>query len=578
MIGFGRHSCFIETKPKITRRIDMKSRTTLIITAAIVLCAVARLTLAQCPQNCDSSSFSTAIGNNALPNPNTQCTAVGDSALFNNGTYGIWNTAVGASAAYSNVSGVAITAVGLGACSSNTDGVSNTAIGFEALLLDGGSWNTAVGESALWAAPSGSFNTAVGAEAMEGTETSNASNNTAVGFAALGSYTTGSDNTATGYQALYYNQTGSSNTAYGENSMRGSSTTVPTGSNNTAMGTSSLKGYTSGSSNTAIGYASLFFDTTGNFNTATGRGALYKNTTASNNVATGYQALNVNQTGANNTATGTQALQNNVGSSNTATGYQSMNKNTTGANNVAIGNSALYSNTSGTGNTAIGISAGYFTTGSNNIAIGLNAGTGVFSGSNNIDIGSGGASESNTIRIGTTTQTNTYIAGINGVTVAGGIGVIVDSSGHLGTSTSSARYKQNIQPMDKASEAILSLQPVTFRYKKELDLKGIPQFGLVAEQVDKVDPNLVVCDEQGKPFSVRYEAVNAMLLNEFLKEHRKVEDEATKNREQDATIRELKSAIAEQQKEIRALSAGLQKVSNRLELAKPTDSVVMNNP
>jgi uncharacterized coiled-coil protein SlyX len=132
--------------------------------------------------------------------------------------------------------------------------------------------------------------------------------------------------------------------------------------------------------------------------------------------------------------------------------------------------------------------------------------------------------------------------------------------------------------MDSASEAILSLEPVTFRYKKDLDLKGIPQFGLIAEQVDKIDPDLVVRDGQGKPYSVRYEAVNAMLLNEFLKEHRKVEEEASKNREQEATIRELKSAVAEQQKEIRALSAGLQKVSNRLELAKFAPGVVVNNP
>ena len=164
------------------------------------------------------------------------------------------------------------------------------------------------------------------------------------------------------------------------------------------------------------------------------------------------------------------------------------------------------------------------------------------------------------------------------MTVAAGIGVIVDSNGHLGTSTSSARYKENIQPMDKASEAILALKPVTFRYKKELDPKGIPQFGLVAEQVEKVDPELVAKDSDGKPYSVRYEAVNAMLLNEFLKEHRTVAEEANKNREQEATIRELKSAIAEQQKEIKALSANLQRVSNQLELVKPAARVVMNNP
>src|SRR5438270_12950806 len=132
--------------------------------------------------------------------------------------------------------------------------------------------------------------------------------------------------------------------------------------------------------------------------------------------------------------------------------------------------------------------------------------------------------------------------------------MIVDSNGHLGTSTSSARFKDNIQPMDKASEALLALKPVTFRYKKGLDPKGIPQFGLVAEQVETVDPDLVARDEQGKSYSVRYEAVNAMLLNEFLKEHRKVEEQESKIEQQDAKI-------ARQQKEIEAITVGLQIVT-----------------
>jgi trimeric autotransporter adhesin len=158
--------------------------------------------------------------------------------------------------------------------------------------------------------------------------------------------------------------------------------------------------------------------------------------------------------------------------------------------------------------------------------VGANARSYVSSGSNNIDIGNLGANESATVRIGTTgTQTDTYIAGISGVTVAGGVGVIVDSNGHLGTVVSSARFKEAIKPMDKASEAILALKPVTFRYKHELDPAGIPQFGLVAEQVERIDPDLVAGDDQGKPYSVRYEAVNAMLLNEFLKEHRTVQEQ-----------------------------------------------------
>src|SRR5207249_4051057 len=157
------------------------------------------------------------------------------------------------------------------------------------------------------------------------------------------------------------------------------------------------------------------------------------------------------------------------------------------------------------------------------IALGANAGQNLTTGDNNIDIGNAGvAGESNTIRIGTVrTHANTFIAGISGVTVAGGVGVIIDSKGHLGTVVSSERFKDEIKPMDRASEAILALRPVTFRYKHELDPKGIPQFGLVDQDVEKLNPALVARNAEGKVFTVRYEAVNAMLLNEFLKEHRR---------------------------------------------------------
>src|SRR5205823_6191369 len=173
---------------------------------------------------------------------------------------------------------------------------------------------------------------------------------------------------------------------------------------------------------------------------------------------------------------------------------------------------------------------------------GVSAGINLTTGSNNIDISAVGvAGESNTIRIGRVgTHTNTFIAGISGVTVAGGVGVIVDSNGHLGTVVSSERFKDAIKPMDKASEAILALKPVTFHYKHELDPEGIPQFGVVAEQVEKVNPDLVARDDQGKIYTVRYEAVNAMLLNEFLKEHRRVQ---------------------ELEKQVEKLTAGLQKVN-----------------
>ena len=204
--------------------------------------------------------------------------------------------------------------------------------------------------------------------------------------------------------------------------------------------------------------------------------------------------------------------------------------------------------------------------------MGSNAGTNLTTGSNNIDIGNQAvAGEANTIRVGTTgAQTNAFIAGISGVTVAKGLAVVVDTNGHLGTKGSSERFKTEIKPMNKASEAILALKPVTFRYKKELDPESTPQFGLVAEEVVKVNPDLVARDDQGKIYTVRYEAVNAMLLNEFLKEHRKVQ-------ELKSTVAKQEAIAKQQQKQINALTTGLQKVSDRLELSKPAPRTAVNN-
>jgi hypothetical protein len=248
--------------------------------------------------------------------------------------------------------------------------------------------------------------------------------------------------------------------------------------------------------------------------------------------------------------------------------------------NTAVGDNALLNLTSGRDNTAIGFDALINnTTGSSNIALGPSAGVSITTGKDNIYIGNKGtAGKSNTIHIGTNgIQKFTFIAGISGATVASGVGVIVDTNGHLGTIESSARFKEAIKPMDKASEAILALQPVTFRYKQELDPEGIPQFGLVAEQVEKVNPDLVARDDQGKPYTVRYEAVNAMLLNEFLKEHRKVET-------LEATVAQLKSAVAQQQEGMKVFTATLkeqasqiQKVSAQLEVTKPAPQMVANN-
>ena len=266
-----------------------------------------------------------------------------------------------------------------------------------------------------------------------------------------------------------------------------------------------------------------------------------------------------------NTFLGDDALANNVGALDTAVGASALANNTTGSNNTAIGFQALNSNTTGNNNTAVGFRSLFTTTGSFNIAAGNGAGGNLTTGRNNIDIGNSGRSgESSTIRIGRVEdQRATFVAGISGATVPTGVTVIVDASGHLGTTTSSARYKEAIKPMDKVSEAILALKPVTFRYKHALDPQGIPQFGLVAEDVEKVNPDLVARDDQGKPYTVRYEAVNAMLLNEFLKEHR--------------TVQEQEATIARLEKQIEALTAGLQKVSAQLELNQRAPKTVSNN-
>jgi len=319
---------------------------------------------------------------------------------------------------------------------------------------------------------------------------------------------------------------------------------------NTAEGDSALLSLTTGASNTAIGFNALMSNTIGGENTAVGRDALFSNKKGEDNTATGLQALYSNTTGNNNTANGVVALINNTdGNDNTATGFDALIANTSGSDNTANGESALASNTIG----------------NNNIALGNSAGENLTTGDNNIDIGNAGvAGESNKIRIGTIgTQKNTFIAGINGVTVAGGVGVIIDSKGHLGTVVSSARFKDEIKPMDKASETILALQPVTFRYKQEFDPEGVPQFGLVAEEVEKVNPDLVARDEQGKVYTVRYEAVNAMLLNEFLKEHRQVQD-------QQKQIENLTAQLKEQ-------AAQIQKVSAQVEMNRPAPQMVDNH-
>src|SRR5437660_1876283 len=299
-------------------------------------------------------------------------------------------------------------------------------------------------------------------------------------------------NTSEGYQALF---------------------NVTTGFDDTAFGGRALYSDTSGSDNTAVGCGALISNAIGSGNTATGSQALSRNTGGDQNTANGYRALYHNTGGGGNTASGVEALlSNTIGYNNTATGFHALFSNTNGLSNVAMGFQALSNNTSGDGNIGLGSFAG----------ANVNTAGGV------ICIGAPGANVDNSC----------YIGNIFGQTSFEGVGVFVNSDGKLGTSLSSRRFKKDIQAMDKASEAILALKPVTFHYKT--DSKGVPQFGLIAEEVADVNRDLVVRDKEGKPCAVRYDQVNARLLNECLKEHKKVE-------EQQVTIADLKSTVAQQQ-------------------------------
>jgi hypothetical protein len=419
--------------------------------------------------------------------------------------------------------------------------------------------NTAEGADALFSLTSGIDNTGLGFQALSHNTTGNF--NTAEGFRSLFYNNIGGNNTAVGVQALFSNTRGNNNTALGVNTLYRNTI----GAQNTAAGVQALFNNTTGNYNTALGVNALYRNTEGNYNTATGWQALFNNTTGNYNTANGYQALaSITTTGNGNTANGYQALFSNTsGGGNTANGYQALFHNTLGLSNTGLGFQALENNTAGSSNTAVGENALEKNNGSANIALGRLAGSNLTTGNFNIDIGNWGvAAESRTIRIGDI-QDATYIAGISGKTVSGGAAVFVDFSGKLGTVTSSRRFKKDIADMDAASEALLALRPVTFRYKQELDPEGIPQFGLVAEDVEKVNPDLVVRDAEGKVNTVRYEAVNAMLLNEFLKEHRK-------NEEQEKRIDALTAQLKEQ-------AAQIQKVSAQLEVNKPAPQVVNNN-
>jgi len=309
-----------------------------------------------------------------------------------------------------------------------------------------------------------------------------------------------------------------------------------TGNYNTGIGIYSLLNVTSGSFNTAIGAGALLAQT-GNENTATGAGALFSDQNSVQNTANGAFALFSNTNANGNTATGYQALFQNNGSGNTADGWKALHENTTGSFNIAIGENALFNNT----------------TGSNNTGVGVDAGSSVTTATNVICIGTAGANVDNSC----------YIGNIFSQSSPSGTAVFVNSDGKLGTTVSSRRFKNDIKPMAKTSEAILALKPVTFQYKKEFDPTGTAQFGLVAEDVEKVNPDLVVRDKEGKAYSVRYDQVNAMLLNEFLKEHRKMEEQAKE-------IDTLKAELREQRDLI-------QKVSEKVETNKRAPQVALRD-
>jgi len=344
----------------------------------------------------------------------------------------------------------------------------------------------------------------------------------------------------------------------------------------TAEGCNALSLLGSGAGNTGVGWYSLFLVGAGNFNTGVGAGTLALNT-ADSNTAVGAAALLLNTSGVENTAVGTDALvHNDTGSFNEAMGVNALASNDSGFYNIAIGDDTLSNNVSGSANIIVG---------------GFGAGFNIVAGSNNIYIGPGVSAngpfdESDTIRIndsapaagGATSQV--FFAGIHGSTVgAVNSPVLVNPNGQLGTAVSSARFKKDIDRMGKTSEAIFSLRPVTFHYKG--DTTNTAQFGLIAEEVAKVNPALIVTDKEGKPYSVRYEHINAMLLNEFLKEHKKVEA-------QQATIAELRSTVArqqnsfqsrlaEQERRIEALASGLQKVSAQIELSGAKTTLAHSN-
>jgi len=325
-----------------------------------------------------------------------------------------------------------------------------------------------------------------------------------------------------------------------------------------------------GTNDSGFGYDALNSDAGGD-NTATGAFALNFNTTGSGNTALGWDALYFNGAGSANTATGSAALENNTGSQNTATGGSALADNTSGNANTATGLNASYFNTTGGNNTAIGYAALQDNSGgSNNIAIGSEAGFYLTGGSNNVEIGNQGLeSDANTIRIGTQgTQTATYMAGIFGTPkIQKACEVVVESSGLLGCVKSSARYKRDIRDMGDASDKLMKLRPVTFRYKA--DSTDTQQYGLIAEEVEKVYPELVIDDADGKPETVAYQVLPAMLLNEVQKQAKEKDAQITALRRQVASQEKQIDALKKKDTQIDALAERMNALERQARLARP---------
>jgi trimeric autotransporter adhesin len=407
---------------------------------------------------------------------------------------------------------------------------------------------------------------------------------TAEGCEALGFLTTGAGNTALGWRSLFLDSTGGFNTGLG-----GGALALNNGDSNTAVGTAALLLNTTGTENVAIGTDALVYNDSGSDNSAVGAFALLNNT-ADGNTAAGAFALQANTTGGTlgttngelvgpNTAVGSHALESNtIASGNTAVGYQALGSMVAGADfgngptdlsiSTAVGFQAL-ANVNGSNNAAndaFGYRALFdLTNGYNNVAVGTGAGRGLTTGFLNVYIGhpAGAANENG----------HTYIGNINNTPVSGGgtDTVTVDlSTGLLGHLSSSRRYKKEIKAMDNASETLYRLKPVTYRYKKEIDQSQSLDYGLVAEDVAEIDPNLTVCNKEGQIESVRYNAINAMLLNEFLKEHKRVEEQAREIQEEKRTISELKRGMNTVIAQLKEQASQIQKVSAQLAAASPS--------